>query len=276
MFNSMGSALTSIRSRLHGVVMGGAGGGEDKALQVESPEVPSSTPQQRQRLQSSEDANAALLTSSLSRRLSTAERAHSTRMPLGLLQLQQQSERALLDDVVVDNESGGGAPSTSTSAAQPPVAAQAMARSRSLSTATATDGSSSGDGETRAKRRRSSVLLASRRHAEVHEQMDQELHEGVHVSASIVASTSGLLPQTIPEADDEEAKSSEFMTTHGKQDEENPSDYHDKLDESLSEEIELLLPESTREQLDQAERRASLSSMKGNQYAYHDMAGSLR
>jgi alpha-tubulin suppressor-like RCC1 family protein len=237
-FDSLGSALGNIRSRW-----------QDMMMRMSS----SDTTASRSNDGSSEAAAAAAaaiggnqirrqseMLTALSQRLTIAERAHSTRMPLNLLQ--QQQEREAEESASVDSVA------PSASAPSPPMS-QTMSRSVSsggdsfASSAGGGGGSSddgSGDSATRAKRRRSSTLLASRRHAEVHERQDLELHEGT------ASSHSGAMPKTIPEEQSEEMKKEDT--------------------DDVQEEVELLLPESTREQLDKLSSRSS----------QHILTGSLR
>jgi alpha-tubulin suppressor-like RCC1 family protein len=250
-FDSFGSALENIRTRLQDMMTMASSGsidnndhhdgnGSEPAGSITSSPNPNDQ-------SSTETLNA------LSQRLSTAERAHSTRMPLNLLQQQQQQEES-------DSDHGSAGGPARFIALSPPIQ-QSMTRSTSsggdLSQASSSNGgvgtgdtsysdSAGSDSTVQRKRRRSSTLMASRRHADVHQRHDMELHEGT-------ASTRALLPKSIPEELSEEMRKER--------------DHHS--DNEL-EEIALLLPESTREQLDQANCNLSIHG------SYHNLSGSVR
>jgi alpha-tubulin suppressor-like RCC1 family protein len=262
-FDSLGSALTNIRSRLQDMMSldddhrhhhneDGGDGGEEAT----SSPLSSTSPPPRQRRPSE-------ALTALSQRLSTAERAHSTRMPLGLLQHQERSEH----DVA------------SSSSSSPPVVPRSSMTLRPLSSGKSDGhddgsnnsnhsdtGSDSSATEAKRRRRRASVLLASRRQAELQERQDMELHEGVASATNLTG-----LPTTIPEEDVATSNTNHHHDTEGRNREENKTTC--TLDDS-QEEIELLLPESTREQLDQAEEARMTNP--NNHYAYHHLTGSLK
>ncbi|KAG7370642.1 HECT-domain ubiquitin-transferase [Nitzschia inconspicua] len=248
-FDSLGSALGSIRSRLHGIMASAAGGRDASAdstftaaapTTISAVAAPAASASVRPR-------NATDTWTALSQRLCTAERAHSTRMPLNLLQQQQQQEREA-------DESDQSRRSASRSASSQPSPPQSMTRSTSsgggshssssgvasASYCGSDDGYGSGDAAVQNKRRRSSTLMASRRHAESQERQDLELHEGTATSPD---NTNGL-PKSIPEETTQEINSndSEQLVTE--------------------EEVELLLPESTREQLHKASRNNLTGSLR--------------
>jgi hypothetical protein len=259
-FESIGSALGSIRSRLHDLTRTGASGATAAAADGGDPSVAmaasaaAAAPAEAHGASSPPPRPSELLTS-ITERLATAERAHSTRMPLSVGGTIAGAASAAATESatgMVANDSFDSPPRTLPAPAQ-------FSSLRQTSVSSLGDTSSS----TESKRCRTSVLVASRRNAEIHERHDAEVHEGTAVAAAAAASllTGGDVspPQTM------------------RNDEGDPP--------APGDEIELVLPESEsgQEHLDVVDASGATPLAKGDagggsaqHYAYHHRTGSLQ
>lgn len=165
-FDSLGSALGSIRQRFQQL-------------------------QQRQSISSNLHPSPSALaaaahipTFDFSERLETAERAHSTRMPLGMMRNHISSSQS----VSTTTSAGPDAPETTTkkgTTTTPSSLKEAVDRKTSAASSgdgedSLSDGGSSSSSPTRrgGNRRNASTLVASRRYAEAHETNEIAVHEG--------------------------------------------------------------------------------------------------
>lgn len=161
-FESLGSALGSIRQRYQ---------------QLQSSMSTTTTNNDNSDNNTSINASSLSLPTDFEGRLATAERAHSTRMPLGMIRQQLSSSMH-----------------PNTTATEHQAAAAAASLQRNVDAKTEDDGYSDADGSSAAsavsssstttgspskRHRRPSTLVASRRFAEAHETNDIQLHEQV-------------------------------------------------------------------------------------------------
>mmetsp|Transcript_7395 Transcript_7395/g.18172 ORF Transcript_7395/g.18172 Transcript_7395/m.18172 type:complete len:1339 (-) Transcript_7395:2813-6829(-) len=247
MFDSIGTALGSIRSRLQGLSSSFSRGTDDTT--TTSPSSGEGTEGTNAAVASSSIAAAASLStaavadpasqrrrssvSDLSQRLHTAERAYSMRMPLGILQ---------------DQSSHNSAPAQG----EPPMSSGR--RSISADSPLKDDGSMQSDSMSddeagmRQQRRRTSVLVASRRRSDIHDRRELEMHE------SVVGI--GARPTTILETRESDLS----IDTSNKDDNAKVETDAKDNDDVQGVEVELLLPESTREQLGAVENHMQLTS----------------
>jgi ubiquitin-protein ligase E3 A len=193
------------------------------------------------------------LLSSISDRLATAERAHSTRIPLGLLQTELSRHRSMGESYA---EMSTSTSTTTTTTGTATVAATTTNDTFNVSSSSASSVTSDPNSE-RMKRRRTSVLVASRRNEEIHELHDVAVHHH--------ARGTSMLP--LGEQKDEVEK------------------YHAAVVDT----IELLLPESALEKQQQQQQQppdtleshvmsSAMSDAGSNSfehYVYHPMTGTL-
>lgn len=273
-FESIGSALDGIRGRLQDLTTGGGRLSSGPAAPECGAALASTPPAGG----GGGGRPSATLLSSISERLATAERAHSTRMPLGLLQT-ELSRREAPPGPGGGGEGGSavneGTDPPATTQARPPAAAVRQASRSSIASSSDETTASS-----EAKRRRSSTLVASRRWADAHERDAAELHEGTAATAAVANTWSPVVAQTILEREESAVSSSYVSSSSSSQ--QKRLDPAEEDGNGAGEEIELLLPESTRGQLDAAAAAEAAHAAGGGagggtgRYTYHPLTGSLR